>query len=75
MNNIFQNTTLKVTLFTLLMIFHYAAIMYKIDFPSKVIVHKLSGETSLVEQDTIDYVSTAYFELQITKKLKKFENL
>ena len=49
--------------------------MYKIDFPSKVIINKLCGETSLVEQDTIDYVSTAYFELQKTKKIKKFENL
>ena len=29
---------------------------------TKVIIHKLRGEVSLVEQDTIDYVSTAYFE-------------
>ena len=28
----------------------------------KVIIHKLRGEVSLVVQDTIDYVSTAYFE-------------
>ena len=29
---------------------------------SKVIIHKLRGEVSLVEQDIVDYVSTAYFE-------------
>ena len=29
---------------------------------TKVIIHKSRGEVSLVGQDTIDYVSTAYFE-------------
>ena len=28
----------------------------------KVIIHELSSEVSLVEQDKIDYVSRAYFE-------------
>ena len=31
---------------------------------TKVIIHKSRGAGSLVEQDTIDYVSTAYFELK-----------
>ena len=47
--------------------------MYKIDFPSKVIIHKLCGEASLVEQDTFDNVSTAYFELEKILKIGKFK--
>ena len=37
---------------------------------NKVIIHKLRGEVSLVEQDTIEYVSVAYFKFMI-KFLKK----
>ena len=31
----------------------------------KVILHKLLGDVSLVEQDTIEYVSVGYFKLII----------
>ena len=46
---------------------------------SKVIIHKLRGEVSLVEQDIVDYVSTAYFEppqnFAIKNMKKKLQNL
>ena len=32
---------------------------------AKIIIHKSRGEVSLVEQDTIDFVSTGYFEQKI----------
>ena len=35
----------------------------------KVIIHKSRGEVFLVEQDIIDYVSTAYFEPKEVRKL------
>ena len=41
------------------------------DIWPKVIIHKLRCEVSQVEQDTIDNISTAYFE-NILIKLKKY---